>query len=633
MSFVRAAALLIAALGFPLLAAGCGHSGAGSPLPATSSPTIENEQQPGISTGGSRFAMTASAPNSGWDMHVTGPIVAVKSSTEFQINAGSSVGYLNVYLTSMTTAILNGLTVKVGDYANVYGNGTASTYITATQYELSTTSFTSTSTSTSATPAPAPASGWDMHVTGPIVAVQSSTEFQINAGSSIGYVNVYLTSTTIAIKNGLTTKVGEYANVYGNGTAGTYITATQYQLSTTSFTTTTAATPAPSTTSTTVPKHVLTAGLMYGYGGTPTTVSVSSAAPYISWAQTSSAYASSLRSAGVKVDIYLNFWRNYKSDNPSDGYTDLEPGGTHADAEAKTCSGTTVYDSSYGGGYEANALLTSYASGHAQKVAGDRETQYGGSYDALFSDDTGALWGIPLPCNYSDSSYKSATNSVHASLGKPMFVNTLNAGSSAVSQVGYTAASNILGAMCESCYSNDPSTGDSISTGAFWTDTENAEALMASKQKIFWGYARATGDASAETKLRMYVYASFLMTYSPQYSMLQEILKTPSGFEVFPETGVVPTSPTTTSSTVSGYYTSAGAYMRQYGACYYRGVDKGKCAVVVNPSPSSSVTVPTTAYSHAMTLSGYGVLDGGSVGFAGSRPSSLGPGSAAILFP
>ena len=72
--------------------------------------------------------------------------------------------------------------------------------------------------------------------------------------------------------------------------------------------------------------------------------------------------------------------------------------------------------------------------------------------------------------------------------------------------------------------------------------------------------------------------------------------------------------------------------MREFGACYYRGVNKGKCAVVVNPG-TSTVTVPTTAYSHSLTLSGGGVLDGGSVGFSGSRPSSLAPGSGAILLP
>ena len=119
--------------------------------------------------------------------------------------------------------------------------------------------------------------------------------------------------------------------------------------------------------------------------------------------------------------------------------------------------------------------------------------------------------------------------------------------------------------------------------------------------------------------LRTYIYASFLLTYSPSYSMLQEAFQSAHSFPVMPETGFVPMNPLTTSSSVSGYLTSTGAYMRQFGACYYRGAYKGKCAVVVNPS-GSTVSIPTTAYSHSLGLVGGGVLDGGYVTFTNSRP-------------
>ena len=470
------------------------------------------------------------------------------------------------------------------------------------------------------------------NVKGPIVAIKSSTEFQIQGGANVGYLNVYTTSTTTKTYNGLTPKVGYYADVYGNGTISTYVTAVQVVLSSSSAaTSTTTTTPTAG-----IPTHVLTAGLVYGYAGTPTTVPLNSVKPYLSWAETDPNYAAQLHSAGIKVAIYLNFWRNYSSDNPSIGYTDLKPGGAHAAAEAKTCSGTVIKDASYGGGYEANAL-SSAASGHALVFAKYREGEYGAYYDALFSDDTGALYGIPVPCGYTDAGYKTATNAVHASLGKPVFVNTLNAGTSQVSQVGYTTASNVIGGMCESCYAYWTTVSgvkkDLPRYGSTWVDTENAEALMVSRQKIFWEYARAIGSASSETALRKYIYASFLLTYSPNYAMLQEIFATPSKFEVMPETGLVPMNPVTTSTNVGSYLRSGGAYMREFGACYYRGVNEGRCAVVVNNSNSATVSVPTTAYAHSMVLTGNGVLDGGSVSFAGARTTQLGPTTGAVLFP
>jgi hypothetical protein len=561
------------------------------------------------------LSTSSTSPTSG--THVHGSIVAIKSSTEFEINGGTGVGYVNVYTTSSTVKYYNGLTPKVGYYADVYGTGSAATYITATQVTLSTSSTSSTTSGT--------------HVHGSIVAIKSSTEFEINGGTGVGYVNVYTTSSTVKYYNGLTPKVGYYADVYGTGSAATYITATQVTLSTSSSTTggTTSATPSPSGS---VPTHVMTAAIVWGYGGTPTSVSIASVKPYVTWVQTSSGYGGTMRSNGLKVNIYENFWRNYSSDNPSVGYTDLKPGGAHAPAEAKTCTGSTIYDSTYGGGYEADAR-SSAAAGHAAVFNNYRINSYSGQYDAIFSDDTGAMGGIPLPCNWSLSSYQSATNAVHASLKVPIFVNTLGAASNPVNQVGYTNASNVIGAMCEICFAAyNSSKVDYVQTGTYWQNIENAAIQLINNHKIFWDYARAIGNPSYETPIRKYVYASFLLTYSPQYSMLQEAFQSAYNFPVMPETGFVPLNPVTTASTVTGYLRTGGAYMREFGACYYRGSYKGKCAVVVNPT-GYSVTVPTTAYTHSLGLVGGGVLDGGYVTFTSSRPSSLGPGQGAILLP
>jgi hypothetical protein len=193
--------------------------------------------------------------------------------------------------------------------------------------------------------------------------------------------------------------------------------------------------------------------------------------------------------------------------------------------------------------------------------------------------------------------------------------------------------SNVIGGMCEICYNGHNSrTGlDYVHTGTRWINIENAEIQTIAKHKIFWAYPRAIGVAQYASTVRKYAYASFLLSYNPTYAMIQEALKTNNGFEVFPETGLVPMNPLTTASSVTGYLRSGGAYMREFGACYYRGVNKGKCAVVVNPT-SGTVTVPTTAYGHSLGVVGSDVLEGGYVTFTGSRPSSLPSGTAAILF-
>jgi hypothetical protein len=374
---------------------------------------------------------------------------------------------------------------------------------------------------------------------------------------------------------------------------------------------------------------VLTADILYGYGGTPTTTSLSSVAPYLSWAQTDPSYAAKIRAAGLKVDVYTNFWRNYSSDNPSVGYSDLKPGGAHAAAEALNCSGAAIIDPSYGGGYEADARASA-AAGHARVVASYRLNEFAGNYDALFSDDTGALGGIPLPCGFSQSAYVSATNAVDESLGTPLFVNTLGAGSYPDEQTGYAQASNVIGAMCEECYAAyNGSKVDYAIGGTTWQHTENAEIAMVSMHKIFWDYARAIGDPAAETELRTFIYASFLLTYDPSYAMLQEAFKSAARFPIMPETGFVPAHPQSTASNVSAYATG-GIYMRKFADCYYRGARVGACAVVVNPG-SSSASIPANSYTHAMALSGGGVLDGGSASFTAPAATSLAPDSGAIL--
>jgi hypothetical protein len=535
----------------------------------------------------------------------TGTINAI-SGSKLTINAGSGCGSMYVYLSSSTTVWTG--SPQIGQYGEFVGTGTRCSSENATAVTLS----------SSALPT--------VNVSG-TVAASTGYGFTLNASGSD--VPIVLSSSTVVF--GATLSVGSTVTVTGAGSTSTAITATQIAVQP-------PPTPTPAGTPTPTPgpistTHVMTAAIVYGYGGIPTSVPLSSISPYVSWAQTpSESYAASVRAAGIKVALYVNFWRNYVSDNPIIGYTDLEPGGAHAAAEATDCSGTPIVDPSYGGGYEADPR-TSAALGHAQVVVDYRTNQYTGNYDALFSDDTATVYGVPeLPCNYVESTYDAAVNAVDSALAAPMWINALGGAPNPVNALDLLQPSNVIGAMCEICYDGNNGSSDVVQTGTGWENIENAEIGTISQHKIFWDYPRATGDAASETGLRIYAYASFLLGYDPSYAMIQESLSTPSQFPVMPETGLVALNPLTTQSGVSGYLASGGAYFREFADCYYRGAFVAKCAVTVNPT-AGTVPVPSTSYGHSLALSGYGVYDGGTVSFAGPATTQLAPGTAAILFP
>jgi hypothetical protein len=422
--------------------------------------------------------------------------------------------------------------------------------------------------------------------------------------------------------------VGSNISLTGLGSSSSGLTATQIAVAAPPTPQPVVVTPTPGPIAQT---HVLVAGLVYGYGGTPTSVSSSTIARYLNWAETGATYVSTLKGAGIKTIAYTNFWRNYTSDSPQTGYVDLKPGGAHADSEAKDCSGNPVYDSDYGGGYEADARASD-ALAHAQVTTNNAYAVTNQGFDAMFSDDTGGVFGITLPCNYSQAAYDAAVNSVHTALGVPLWVNALGGAPNPATAIDLAQPANVLGAMCELCYGGDGSSGDYIQTGTSWVNVENAEIGMVAQHRVFWDYARMAGDASTETGMRVYVYASFLLGYDPAYAMLQEAFTTSSGFPVMPETGLVAENPLTTAASASGYQAPGGSYFREFAGCYYRGAFVNNCAVVVNPG-TASVPVPTTSYTHSLVLSGSGVLDGGTASFGGPAVTQLAPGTGAILFP
>jgi hypothetical protein len=257
---------------------------------------------------------------------------------------------------------------------------------------------------------------------------------------------------------------------------------------------------------------------------------------------------------------------------------------------------------------------------------------YSNPIDLVFMDNANTMSGVtPTPCNYSQSTWTSAMDTAISAEPYQTVINTLATSASTVStKVAGLQAANIQGGEYELCFNNHN-----------WASEENSQlqtiALLKSENKPhgagFWCYLDNTSaDASTVIPQRLFAYASFLLTYDPDYSVFQEsYASSPSTFKVMPETGFVALRPASVPTDVSQLQTASGAYVQQYGYCYYRGMPLGGCEIAVNPG-TAAVSVPNPFnYQHSVVLSGSGVLDGGSVTFGGPAVSSLAAGQAAIM--
>lgn len=214
----------------------------------------------------------------------------------------------------------------------------------------------------------------------------------------------------------------------------------------------------------------------------------------------------------------------------------------------------------------------------------------------------------------------------------PVVINTLAGHPPEIpGKVAGVRGKNIVGAMFEACFNN-----------RYWESAEISQvqtiALLKAQRKPpgpgFWCYLNGTSaDAASAIPQRLFAYASFLLTYDPQYSVFQESFSTkPSTFKVMPETQFVPLDPVTAPNDIAQLRDSSGAYVREYRYCYYKRTLLGGCKIVVNPG-DAPVAVSPGGYRHSMTLSGGGILDGGQVQFTADAPSTLNGKSGAILVP
>jgi hypothetical protein len=441
-------------------------------------------------------------------------------------------------------------------------------------------------------------------VGGPIVAVFSSTAFQIQAGTGCGYLHIYTTSSTVYVPSGTRPAVGKTVQVSGTGSCATSVTATQVTFG-----------------SDPPPKHVLTAAYMYSTDGIHGTMThgrpFSAYASSLSWGETYS--GTNLAAVGIKTLFYTNPNR----DSPGDAeYTSA--------GIVKTCTGVPVTQTGTTSLYLMNPMASQVVSLYKSFV-GAQSTQH---FDAIFDDGPYNFYALTgKPCNFDSTTWLNGYINEMKAIGRPVIYNGLgNFGPNGTLSPTIAVNPGAIGGMAEGCYAAQ--WHPYLSNGSTWAAFENTEIAMQQQNKIFICYANSTAQASTSIGPRIYTYASFLLTYNIKTSMIWEYFEEPSGYTVEPESKLVALSPVVpTPSNVSSLRTATGTYARQYNACYIGGSSVGRCAVVVNPDSVSSHAFPYTGYHHTLLLTGGGILDGGTVSSqGGAPPGSLPPLTAVIAF-
>jgi hypothetical protein len=379
-------------------------------------------------------------------------------------------------------------------------------------------------------------------------------------------------------------------------------------------------------------RHVLTADYLGGSDGTHA-IPWSKAAPYLTWAETDWEDASAIHRAGIKTMDYLAPNR-IEPGNPL--YTDDEK------AFAHTCGGARIYDQ----WDELLEWVTAPASSSMRGIFSRyvKWLKSEATFDAIFEDEAGALTAYEqydpfkptFPCRYSNERWLRDEIGLNQAPSLPILFNGLNElnGDDPSLSIRLLAGSNTIGGNYEGCY-NDA--WDPKENGWLWRDVENTELRVVRRRKLFECMLRSTTPAADAIGVRIYAYASFLLTYDRYTSIYWTYFKTPSGLHVMPETQLVATSPLRPAPPMIGTLRlPSGAFVRQYRHCYVTGREVGPCAAVVNPDTGTSYPFPPELkekYHHTLVLRGAGVLDGGTISIEGpAPPARIGAVEALIVF-
>ncbi|MBV9270482.1 MAG: hypothetical protein JO165_05265, partial [Candidatus Eremiobacteraeota bacterium] len=253
-----------------------------------------------------------------------------------------------------------------------------------------------------------------------------------------------------------------------------------------------------------------------------------------------------------------------------------------------------------------------------------------GNFDAILNDDAGGFYYLSgTPCNTSIDDWMRATADLQGAVGYPVIYNALEV----VNEPGVPRAialnKTAIGGMMEECYAAAPRIPKQSDWK--WRAAEDTELRMAHEGKLFFCYNNDTSPADQSIDNRIYVYASYLLTYDPRTSVLWEYYMSPTRAHVMPEVQFVPFDPVKPDvKTIDDLKNRDGVYVREYRHCYLNGQPQDKCIVAVN-SDNSDHHIDLRGYSRGLTLSGGGIFDGGKAQIQSrSMPDTL-PALSAII--
>ena len=265
----------------------------------------------------------------------------------------------------------------------------------------------------------------------------------------------------------------------------------------------------------------------------------------------------------------------------------------------------------------------------------------GGVYDYIFEDTADSINNLKsMPCHFNQNTWTKNTNGMDSALGMPIIYNGLSHIDKGSTQpaVEFQLNPTTKGGEAEECYVGRTPSG--YHYAPYWLGMENTEIGMARAGKIFdcTGTDTTQASTSAAIPLRTYFYASFLLAYDLDKSIVESEFTTPSEVTVMPESQLVPEQPLVpTPSSIDGLREPSGVYGREYAACYLRGTLIGACAVAVNPNNPHDAPLAfpwPSKYQHTLTMNGGGLYDGGTVGTKGpAPPAKMGGATAVIAFP
>jgi hypothetical protein len=371
-----------------------------------------------------------------------------------------------------------------------------------------------------------------------------------------------------------------------------------------------------------VPNHVLTWDWYTRVGEVDPNV----VAPYVDFAAVQAPDANAFDAAGIKTVLYTDPNRTYAG----------QPMFTKDESTfAHDCSGNRIQIP----GKRFKVFQMDPRSPHLELLWAawvDRVLGNGYNYTYIFQDSANSIHNdSAVPCGYTETSWTAASNANDIALGQSIIYNGLGTLGDGWNKPPPAILINPTtdGGMLEGCYGNiDPN--NPLPKKSVWTNFETTELKMSTIAKQFVCRGLSKPPAQSAIAQRVYMYASYLLTYSLSTSIMSEKFSTTSHMSVFPEETLVALNPLKPSpASVADLKTSQWTYGRQYAACYLWGQPIGSCAVVINADDAAySHSFPWPGvYTHTLVLQGSGLLDGGTASVTGPPPPAMVPGTSAVI--